>query len=278
MHDPMTSRDDHGERSRSSRPMGTVGLHDRHDGIVIAAYAADDLTGVDLAAAAALVDGCPDCALLAADLRSIAIATSVLPVPPRERDFRLSTTDAARLRRSRRWWMLGGLARGGWPLRPVGVGLATLGLAGLLFSAIPGVGSTFLGATGAATTDRVGAAGSAAGAAAAAPSMPTDALAPALGAAVEPSPPRPGVAVPAGPVAAASSEPTSKSAPAASAATVPEAAASRGIARAQPVPGSIVTVPPPDWGAIVAVASGVLVVAGLLLVLVGTVIRRRATA
>ncbi|MBF6606347.1 MAG: hypothetical protein IVW53_12265 [Chloroflexi bacterium] len=270
----MTSRDDHGERSRSSRPMGTLGPHDRHDGIVIAAYAADDLTGVDLAAAAALVDGCPDCALLAADLRSIAIATSVLPVPPRERDFRLSTTDAARLRRSHHWWMLGGLARGGWPLRPVGVGLATLGLAGLLFSTIPGVGSTFLGTTGGVTTNRAGAAGSAA---AAVPSMPTDALAPALGAAVEPSPPRPGVAVPGGPVAAASAVPTSKSAPAASAATVPEAAASRGIAGSQPVPGSVVAVRPPDWGAIVAVASGVLVLAGLLLVLVGTVIRRRAT-
>ncbi|MHB8460359.1 MAG: hypothetical protein ACYDAK_10380 [Candidatus Limnocylindrales bacterium] len=276
----MTSPDDHGERSRSPRPMGTVGPHDRHDRILVAAYAADDLTGVDLAAAAALVEGCPDCALLAADLRSIALATSVLPVPPRERDFQLSTTDAARLR-SRRWWMLGGLARGGWPLRPVGVGLATLGLAGLLFSTIPGVGSTFLGATGGTTTSRADAAGSAVGApsaAAAAPSTPTDALAPALGAAVEPSPPRPGVAVPGGPVVAASAVPTSKSVPVASAATVPEATASRGIVGSQPAPGSVVTVRAPDWGAIVAVASGVLLVAGLLLVLVGTFIRRRATA
>ncbi len=116
--------------------------HDRHDLLLIAAHASGDLAGRDLAQADELVASCPDCALLSADLRAIVSATAGLPAVERPRDFRLSPADAARLRptgwRRAVGWLRGdpSTSRGG-AMRPLAIGLTTLGLVGLVFSATP---------------------------------------------------------------------------------------------------------------------------------------------
>jgi hypothetical protein len=109
--------------------------HAQHDPILVAALAADDLAGTDRDRAIALTTSCADCATLRDDLLALARATAAAPPPitTRPRDFQLTPADAARLR------------PGGWRRvveaitssraivsRPLGVGLATLGLAGLL--------------------------------------------------------------------------------------------------------------------------------------------------
>jgi hypothetical protein len=107
--------------------------HADHDPLAIAAYAAGDATGPELDAAHALVAGCPDCAALHHDLRAIATALPALPVPVRSRDFRLTPEQAASLR-PRGWRrLLVPLAGPRFAFAgPLGTGLATLGIAGLL--------------------------------------------------------------------------------------------------------------------------------------------------
>ncbi len=111
-----------------------------HDEELVARLAVDDLPAGsrdDLRARAQVAD-CPACAELLADLRAIAAATAELPAPRRTRDFRLTEADAARLRPA--GWR-GLVARFGSPsfafTRPLAAGLATLGIAGLLFATIP---------------------------------------------------------------------------------------------------------------------------------------------
>jgi hypothetical protein len=109
--------------------------HDRH---LIAAFASGDLAGRDLTRATALVRDCPDCAALAADLHSIAIATRRLPTSlPAARDFRLSPADVDRLRAGgwRRLFRVPVVSR--WSTQPLGAALTTLGVAGLLLAAMP---------------------------------------------------------------------------------------------------------------------------------------------
>jgi len=120
-----------------------VTSHDRHDPIVVAALAAGDLAGTDRDQALAQVQSCPDCASLHADLLAIAQATATLPPPiaHTERDFRLSPEQAAHLRPAgvRRWlpsWSARAILS-----RPLGVGLATFGLIGLLVGNAPMLGS-----------------------------------------------------------------------------------------------------------------------------------------
>ena len=114
--------------------------HASHDPGLIAAYAAGDTTGEDLARATELVDACPACADLAADLRAIAAALPATALPRRRRDFRLDPATAARHRRAG-WRRL--LAPLGGPrfafAAPLGTGLAALGLAGLLLGSVPGI-------------------------------------------------------------------------------------------------------------------------------------------
>jgi len=126
-------------------------VHDRHDLMLVAALAAGDASGREREDAEALVVSCADCALLLADLQAIGTATAALPPVPRTRDFRLTDADAARLRpsgwrRAVAWFRGGGSAAGrGGALRPLAVGLTTLGIVGLVFSATPlagGLGST----------------------------------------------------------------------------------------------------------------------------------------
>jgi hypothetical protein len=109
--------------------------HDRHDPMLVAALAADDLAGTDRDQAIALTNSCADCASLRYDLVALARASASAPPPisSRPRDFRLTPADAARLRPAR-WRRLVGVVAGSRSAvtRPLGAGLATLGIAGLL--------------------------------------------------------------------------------------------------------------------------------------------------
>jgi hypothetical protein len=119
--------------------------HDRHDPLLVAALAAGDLAATDRVRATELIETCPDCAALHDDLLAIARATASVPPPisARPRDFRLSREQAARLRPSgwRRFIGAFGSPRFAFT-KPLGVGLATIGLAGLL------LGNVSLGSLG----------------------------------------------------------------------------------------------------------------------------------
>jgi len=109
--------------------------HDRHDPMLVAALAAGDLAATDRDQAISLTRSCTDCAALHDDLLALARATAAAPPPfaTPTRDFRLTPADAARLRPNP--WRRLAAAIGSSPAllsRPLGVGLATLGLVGLL--------------------------------------------------------------------------------------------------------------------------------------------------
>ena len=109
--------------------------HDRHDPMLVAALAASDLAGTDRDRAIALTRSCAECATLHDDLLALARATAAAPPPiaTRPRDFTLTVADAARLRPTGWRRRVAGLSS--WrsvASRPLGVGLATLGLVGLL--------------------------------------------------------------------------------------------------------------------------------------------------
>ena len=109
--------------------------HDHHDLMLVAALAAGDLAGTDRDQAIALTDSCTDCASIRDDLVAIARATKSVPPPlaARPRDFRLTPSDAARLRPAGWRRLVAALAAPRAAVtRPLGVGLATLGLVGLL--------------------------------------------------------------------------------------------------------------------------------------------------
>src|SRR4051794_25019307 len=139
--------------------------HDRHDTMLVAAFAADDLAGTERDQAIALTRTCPECATLHADLVAIARATATLPPPiaPSGLDFRLSPQQAARLRRTGWRAFIPSVSPGSVLTRPLGVGLATFGLIGLL------VGNLGFGSLG-------GSAASAPFGAAGATSAPADSL------------------------------------------------------------------------------------------------------
>lgn len=114
--------------------------HAQHDPLLVVSLAAGDSTASERDRATSLIANCAACATLHDDLLAIARATATLPAPPRPRDFQLSPEQAARLR------------PGGWRrfvaafasprlamTRQLGVGLTTLGLAGLLVSVLPTV-------------------------------------------------------------------------------------------------------------------------------------------
>lgn len=117
--------------------------HTEHDPLLVAAFAAGDLGPADRERAELLATTCPECALLAEDLRAIATASAALPPRHRPRDFSLSAEDAARLRRRgwRGWRGLFGALAGprSAALKPLATGLTTLGLAGLLLAALPAI-------------------------------------------------------------------------------------------------------------------------------------------
>lgn len=118
--------------------------------MLVAALAAGDLAGTDRDQAIDLTRACADCSRLHDDLLAIARATAATPPPYAmpARDLRLTPADAARLRPGgwRRIAAPFGGFRGGFG-RPLGVGLATLGVLGLL------VGNIQLPARGAASPE-----------------------------------------------------------------------------------------------------------------------------
>jgi hypothetical protein len=113
--------------------------HDTHDLELVAAFAGRALDGRELEEATVLVARCTACAELHADLRAISAAVPALPVPPRRRDYRLTQEQAAALRPSGWRRILAAFASPRFSFAaPLGTGLATLGLAGLLLAAMPG--------------------------------------------------------------------------------------------------------------------------------------------
>ncbi|MHB8400033.1 MAG: hypothetical protein ACYDCI_14055 [Candidatus Limnocylindrales bacterium] len=247
-------------------------MHDQHDLDLIAGYSAGDLEGAERAAAEALVDRCPDCRLLVADLRAIAAATATLPTPPRRRDFRLSTEDARRAG-TRRWSPRRFFDRVG-AIPSLGAGLAAIGLAGLLLASIPGSGTTSFGAATNESMPRSAAGAAAAPAAVAAPASSARATAA----------PAPDLAAPGGPIAAASAAPSTSSV---ATSTAPSAGPSSEAVRppATPSPSTptvVQSVPPgtvsgtPGGPSALGIASlGVLVV-GVVVLVLGIVRRRRS--
>ena len=121
-------------------PVGPLAAaHERHDLLLVAAYASDDLDGAARTAAEELVAGCSGCADLATDLRALARATHDLPPARRPRDFFLTPADAERLRPRGLRRLLAAFAAPTLPIRPLATGLTTLGVAGLLLASLPGI-------------------------------------------------------------------------------------------------------------------------------------------
>jgi hypothetical protein len=127
--------------------------HADHDLVLIAAHAAGDATGADLARATELVATCPECARLHRDLRALSSALAATPAPSRPRDFRIDAGQAEALRRPTGWRrILAPFAGARSSAGPLAASLATLGVAGLLLSGL-GSGLSFgLGASRAAAT------------------------------------------------------------------------------------------------------------------------------
>jgi hypothetical protein len=157
--------------------------HALHDEEVVAAYAVDGETAEDAPRARALIERCPTCRDLYADvvaigstIRAAATSEAFAGTRPAPRDFRLTPLDAARLRpgnvvQRAAARLFAGAAMFG---RPVGASLATLGLVGLV------VGTMTLGQLkGAAAPQSEGAAvagAAASGGPAAAPGTTFDVL------------------------------------------------------------------------------------------------------
>ena len=167
--------------------------HATHDPELVAAYAAGDATGPDLASAAELVASCTECADLHRDLRAIASALPELPPAVRPRDFRITPEQAASLQPSGWRGVLAAFASPRFKLAaPLGTGLAAAGLAGLLLANPGGLQPTSSGGAGAeapiaaassATRDAAASDASGAFSAPAAASPPAVAPLPAPGAA-----------------------------------------------------------------------------------------------
>jgi hypothetical protein len=114
--------------------------HAQHDPLLVASLAAGDLAGAERDHATAQIASCADCAELHADLILIARATAALPPAVAPRDFTLTPEQAAALRPGG-WRRLVAAISGSRPLmsRQLGIGLATIGLAGLLVSTLPSI-------------------------------------------------------------------------------------------------------------------------------------------
>jgi len=114
--------------------------HATHDLLLVAAFAAGDLEAADRTRAEAVVAGCAECSVLAADLVSIARATAEMPMPRRPRDFFVSPADAERLRPHGLRRLAAAIAGPRVQLaRPLAGGLMMLGVAGLLVASLPGL-------------------------------------------------------------------------------------------------------------------------------------------
>ena len=127
--------------------------HHDHDLALVAALAAGDAQGRDHTRATELVTSCAECALVRDDLVALAGSLHTLPAPRRTRDYRLTAEQAATLRPTGWRRLLGAFGGTGFRFAtPVGTAMATLGIAGLLLSAVPS--SLPAGTTGDGTNTR----------------------------------------------------------------------------------------------------------------------------
>ena len=129
-------------------------LHEQHDPMLVVSLASGDLATADrdYSTAQSLVAGCSDCARLHDDVLAIAAATKALPPAARTRDFQISPDQAARLRPSGVRGVLARLTAPGGLFSPqLGVGLATLGVAGLLIGSLGSINLGFMSAAGPAS-------------------------------------------------------------------------------------------------------------------------------
>jgi hypothetical protein len=118
--------------------------HDQHDQLLVVSLAAGDLTGADRDRATSQIAECAECARLNDDLLVIARATAALPAAVRPRDFQLSPEQAARLRPAGWRRFVAAFAQPRLAMtRQLGVGLTTLGIAGLMLSAIGSINIGF---------------------------------------------------------------------------------------------------------------------------------------
>ena len=138
-----------------TRPDRSPSAHEAHDLLAVAALAAGDLVGRDLARTELQVAACSACADLRSDLAAIAAATAHLPEPSRLRDFTLSPDDAARLRKpSLRGLILGLAGPRGIIGRPLATAVTSLGVFGIVLASASSMLGPFSGdAAGAAPND-----------------------------------------------------------------------------------------------------------------------------
>ena len=124
--------------------------HAQHDHLLVVSLAAGDLTAADRDRAASQIATCAECALLHDDLVAIERATAVLPAAVRPRDFQLTPEQAARLRPAGWRRFVGAFASPRFAMtRQLGVGLTTLGLAGLMVSVLGSVSLPMAGSAAA---------------------------------------------------------------------------------------------------------------------------------
>jgi hypothetical protein len=117
-------------------------LHEQHDQILVVSFASGDLApdDRDRTTAQGLIDACTECAALHNDIVAIARATRALPPAVRTHDFRLTPEQASKLRPTGWRRFIAGLSAPGSLLsRQLGLGLATLGIAGLLLNSAPSI-------------------------------------------------------------------------------------------------------------------------------------------
>lgn len=111
--------------------------HARHDLLLIAGHAADDLSNLDMTAAAALLASCTECAEVHRDLVAISAATRALPrTAGTPRDFQITPEQAERLQRGS--WLrsiLRPFASARSATRPMAAAFTATGVAGLLVAA-----------------------------------------------------------------------------------------------------------------------------------------------
>jgi hypothetical protein len=141
-----------------TRPPTPADAHATHDRVLVSAFVAGDVEGAEEDRARRLVSTCAECAELASDLAAMASALRDLPSPVRTRDFRITPEQAAAMdRRGIRRFLDVGRPRLAFA-RPLGSGLAALGIAGLLLTSLgaahpamilSNVGSPIGGAAGA---------------------------------------------------------------------------------------------------------------------------------
>src|SRR6476659_8079596 len=117
-------------------------LHEQHDQILVVSFASGDLAADDRdrAVAQSLVESCTDCARLRDDVMAIARATRDLPPAVRTRDFQISPEQAAKLQPGGwRRFVAAFAGPGSIFSKQLGVGMATLGIVGLLSGAAPSI-------------------------------------------------------------------------------------------------------------------------------------------